>query len=84
MNISIKNVQRLFDFDIPRIITVFEDKTAEDQVEFIRGKLHELVILNEAKLNFIDRLKRRYLLKREYIGLILNGLLYQAEKDLKD
>jgi len=35
MRIKIKNVQRFFDFDIPRIIAVFEDKSAEDQVKFI-------------------------------------------------
>ena len=84
MRISIKSVHRSFDFDMPRIIAIFEDKTAEDQVKFIRCKLHDLVILDEAKLNFIDRLKRRYLLKTEYTGLILNGLLYQALTDLME
>ena len=84
MTINMKNGKTYFDFDMPQIIEAFFDKSAEDQELFIRAKLRELAILEDARLTFIDRLKRSYLLKREYIDLILCGLLYQAQQDLED
>ena len=84
MKINMKGVKKYFDFDMPQIITAFFDKSAKDQAVFIRTKLCEHAILKDARLTFIDRIKRRYLLRREYIDLILCGLLYQARQDLED
>ena len=75
-----KSSQKSFNLDIHEIVRAFFEKSTEDQVDFIKSKIEELIILEDAKLNLINRIKRHFLVQRRYLGIILNGLLYQAEK----
>ena len=43
-------------------------------------KLNDLEKIENIKLNLLNRIKREYILRKRYLGLILNGLLYEAEK----
>ena len=85
ITIASTDVRYSYYFDIPEIIMVFFDKeTPKAQVEYIKEKLWELVKVEESlELGLISRIKRYYLLKVRRLKLILNGLLFQAEKDLE-
>ena len=80
MTIIEKRTKKIYDFDIRRIVRIFEEKDEDDQVKFIRMKLNDLQKIEEIELNWLNRIKRAYLLKRQYLGLMLTGLLYQAEQ----
>jgi hypothetical protein len=80
MKIIAKSSKKSFDFDIQGIIRDFKKKNEDAQVEFIKMKLNDLEEIDDLELNLLHRLKREYLLRWKYLGLILNGLLYQAEK----
>ncbi|MCK4761755.1 MAG: hypothetical protein KAW12_06100 [Candidatus Aminicenantes bacterium] len=82
MTIISKYGGKSYDFDIAGIIGIFQEQDAAAQEEYLRGKLDELIVVEDLELNLFNRLKRNYLLQWRYIGLILQGLLYQAEKDL--
>lgn len=75
-----KKTNNIYDFDVCRIVTSFQAKNEDDQVEFIKMKLNDLEKIENIKLNLLNRIKREYILRKRYLGLILNGLLYEAEK----
>ena len=80
MNIYEKRTNNIYDFDACRIVSSFYEKNEDDQVEFIKMKLNDLEKIENIELNLLNRIKREYILRKQYLGLILNGLLYQAEK----
>ncbi|MCK4762537.1 MAG: hypothetical protein KAW12_10105 [Candidatus Aminicenantes bacterium] len=78
-----KNRRRIFHFDIREILCNFFDKESpEAQIFYIKQKIRELIIVEGNKnLGPINKVKCRYLLKWRNLGFVLNGLLYQAEKE---
>ena len=78
MLIKDTQTKRTFDFNIQGIITAYLNKNNEEQIAFIKMKISELHEIEDLKLNWINRIKRRHLLQKKNIGFILNGLLYET------